>query len=46
MRREDEQLSSRNAEAQRAAEALLSSSLASSVNSLASVHNDPVGKPD
>jgi hypothetical protein len=34
----------RSAEAQRAAEALLSSSLSSSVNSLASVHNDPVGR--
>jgi hypothetical protein len=42
--RESDQLLGRSAEAQRAAEALLSSSLSSSVNSLASVHNDPVGR--
>ena len=40
---EDEQpVSERSVEAQRAAEALLSSSLSSSVNSLGSLHNEPV----
>jgi hypothetical protein len=43
-RESDQLLLGRSAEAQRAAEALLSSSLSSSVNSLASVHNDPVGR--